>query len=407
MRVLMTDGLVMHGGAKSGVGYYTSELVSALRRANGDAAVCSWYPSWWLSKKMNWLNRQSARYEKLAQRPGKLAWAERKVRGKALAVLQSVYPLMRHPYRESLRRIACDLYHEPNFLPIELEIPTVVSVHDLSAIRFPEWHPPKRVELFEKLFHKGLKRAVHLIAISEFGKSEIVNHLGWPADKVSVTYMGVRPTLRRVEGAELARAMAALKLNPGYLLHVGTVEPRKNLMTLLRAYRGLPAAVRDRHPLVLAGGKGWHAEDVHTYLENEGAGCNVRWLGYVPDELCSALYSGARALAFPTFYEGFGMPTIEMMACGGAVLASTAGAVAETVGGQAHLTDPNDEPGWRDALQRVCTDDEWWKQLRAGAEEVAKRYTWDRCAEQTLVAYRRALGREQPRVETAPVRRAA
>jgi alpha-1,3-rhamnosyl/mannosyltransferase len=205
--------------------------------------------------------------------------------------------------------------------------------------------------------------------------------------------MGVRPGLRPVTGPDLARSLRALKLAPGYLLHVGTLEPRKNLEMLMRAYCGLPATVRERHPLVLAGGSGWKCEDVHDFLAREGRAKNVRWLGYVADDRFPALYSGARAMVFPTQYEGFGMPAVEAMACGCAVLASTTGAVAEVVGGRAHLIDPADEGGWRDAMLRACTDGEWLGSLRAGAEAHAARFTWARCAKQTLQAYRKALSR--------------
>jgi len=144
--------------------------------------------------------------------------------------------------------------------------------------------------------------------------------------------------------------------------------------------------------LVLAGGAGWNSGELHDYLRGAAREENVRWLGYVQDEDFAALYSAARSLVFPTLYEGFGMPTVEMLACGGAVLASTAGAVAETVGAQAHLIDPHDEDGWRDAMLRVCTDQDWWQSLRRGAQEVARPFTWTRCAEQTLNAYHAALG---------------
>src|SRR5207245_1000631 len=141
--------------------------------------------------------------------------------------------------------------HEPNYIPLECDLPTVASVHDLSVLLHPEWHPADRVRHFEKHFLPGLKRCGHLLAISQFGKGEIVRHLGWPADKVSVTYMGVRQGLRRVVGEELAGSLRALGLSAGYLLHVGTLEPRKNVLMLMRVYCALPAAVRENCPLVL------------------------------------------------------------------------------------------------------------------------------------------------------------
>jgi alpha-1,3-rhamnosyl/mannosyltransferase len=276
MRVLFTDQFVRRAGPKAGVGHYAHELACALRRVAGADAVCSWRPGAWLRLRQKWLDRQSARYEAVARRSGTAAWAETKVRGKVLAAVRRAFPSMAHPFRHELARTGCTVYHEPNFIPLVLDLPTAVSVHDLSVVRFPEWHPPARVAAFEKCFAPGLRQAAHLIAISEFGKSEIVRHLGWPADRVSVTYMGVRPDLRPVAGAELAAGLAELGLAPGYLLHVGTIEPRKNLPLLIRAYAALPAAVRDKHPLVLVGKPGWKCEAVHEYIASEGKDTNVR-----------------------------------------------------------------------------------------------------------------------------------
>ena len=118
----------------------------------------------------------------------------------------------------------------------------------------------------------------------------------------------------------------------------------------------------------------------------------VLHLGYAADEDLPALYGGARALVFPSHYEGFGLPPLEMMACGGAVLGSTAGAVVETVGARAHLVDPFDQDGWTDAMQRVIIDDDWWQELRRGTREVAEPFTWERCAEATWDAYCQVLG---------------
>src|SRR5262249_18121887 len=156
-----------------------------------------------------------------------------------------------------------------------------------------------------------------------------------------------------------------------YLLHVGTLEPRKNLKLLLAAYTSLPANLRQRHPLVLIGGPGWNIADLAGPLD-EARHHNVRWLGYVENRCFAPVTSAAWPLCFPTLYEGCGMPPVEMLACGGAVLASTAGAVAETVGTQAHLIDPHDLDGWRQAMLRVCTDADWWRALRQGAEAVAQ-----------------------------------
>jgi alpha-1,3-rhamnosyl/mannosyltransferase len=181
-----------------------------------------------------------------------------------------------------------------------------------------------------------------------------------------------------------------LGLAPGYLLHVGTIEPRKNILTLLRAYCALPEALRDRVPLVLAGGWGWGHAEVAAYYYDTARHRNVKLTGFIRDDDLAALYSAARALVFPTHYEGFGLPPLEMMACGGAVLASTAAAVREVVGECGFLIDPRDEAGWRIALSRAIIDDDWCSELRRGTLERAAEFTWDRCARATLDVYRAA-----------------
>src|SRR5262249_47649804 len=145
--------------------------------------------------------------------------------------------------------------------------------------------------------------------------------------------------------------------------------------------------IRRDYPLVLVGNWGWNAAEVAHLLDARGASGMVH-LGYVPESDLAALYNGARALVFPSLYEGFGLPPVEMMACGGAVLASTADALVETVGTRAHLVPPEDLDGWRAALTRVLTDDDWQQELRRGTCELAAAYTRDRCAADTLRVYR-------------------
>src|SRR5262249_41027144 len=254
-----------------------------------------------------------------------------------------------------------------------------VTLHDLSVLLHPEWHPPERVALFEKHFPATLRQAVHFLTDSDFVRQEIVRTLGIPAGLVTRTYMGVRPNMRPLPPDHVARQLQQPGLPPRYLLYLGTLEPRKNMLRLMRAYCGLPDAVRARWPLLLVGGWGWKTEAIADYYHNEAKHKGVRHLGYLEDEHLPVIYNGARALVFPSHYEGFGLPPVEMMACGGAVLASTAGTLVETLGSHAHLIDAEDTDGWRDALARVTQDDDWWHFLRQGVTDLAKKFTWDRC----------------------------
>src|SRR5439155_18612536 len=149
---------------------------------------------------------------------------------------------------------------------------------------------------------------------------------------------------------------------------------------LLRAYCDLPAGIRSRCPLLLVGGWGWNTGEIAEYLHERARHRGVVHVGYVPEEHLAAIYNGARALVYPSFYEGFGLPPAEMLACGGAVLASTAEAIAEVVGGQAQLIEPLHTERWRDAMRRVIEDDSWHAQLCRGTVDHARRFTWDACA---------------------------
>src|SRR5262249_17422423 len=246
---------------------------------------------------------------------------------------------------------------------------------------------------YERTFPLTMGRAVHFITVSDAVRREVIRTLGVAPERVTRVYNGVRPGLRPLSQVEVTHSLRRLGLPPEDLLCLGTIEPRKNVLRLLHAYCGLPAALRGRWPLLLVGSWGWHTEAVADFYESEARHRGVIHVGYVADDDLRVVYNGARALVFPSFYEGFGLPPVEMLACGGAVLASTAEALVETVGTQAHLVAPEDTDGWREAMTRVLTDDDWWQALRRGSIEAARPYTWERAATDTLRVYRALKGK--------------
>jgi alpha-1,3-rhamnosyl/mannosyltransferase len=387
MRVVLNQ--LSAAGLKTGVGHYTSELLRCLRRQAGRDRVAA-FPDGFV-----WELRRRVAGPNLG---GSAAPAARRsMKARALTTVRHwARSLIEWHFRSYGRRLY-DLYHEPNFLPLPSDLPTVITLHDLSVLLHPEWHPRERVRLYEEEFPRAVRRCVHFVAVSEFTRQEVVRVLGVAPERVTAVYNGVRPGLRPLPHEEVERTLRELGLPPRYLLCLGTIEPRKNVLRLLRAYCSLPPIVRSRWPLVLAGAWGWHSDEVRDYWQREARHRGVVHVGYVADEYLAALYNGARALAYPSHYEGFGLPPVEMQACGGAVLASTAGAVVETVGGNAHLIDAGDEAGWRDALRRVCTDDDWWQSLRFGVRSTAGRFTWERCAADTWQVYRSVAGRRTAR----------
>ncbi len=397
MRVVMNVSAA--AGDKTGIGHYTAELLKALRSA-GEVEMSAYPPP--LLLKIRSIMGGGPKQTPAAKLAGKLIASSSPIgpvsTGRA-SWRQKVKPVLRDAFR--VVNNACsrgaldpelhDLYHEPNFFVLPGRLPVVATVHDLSPLFFPEWHPADRVELFERHFTRNIRRIAHVLAVSEFAREEIIRTFGFSPDRVTRTYNGVREHFRPLPSDETANTLRSLGLPPTYLLHVGTIEPRKNLDMLLRAYCSLPDDLRQRCPLVLVGSWGWRMEDTARYFDEVARHKNVIRPGYLPDDALPAVFNGARALVFPTLYEGFGMPAAEMLACGGAVVSSTAGAVAEVLGICGHLIDPHDVDGWRNAMAKVITDDDWRNELRRGGLERAAEFTWQACARDTLKAYRKTL----------------
>jgi alpha-1,3-rhamnosyl/mannosyltransferase len=383
-------------GVRTGIGHYTVELSRCLHQQASHGQIDT-FPKGWVRRVREAGTRARPYLEGRPEAPQAGLPAPRPL----LSTVRR--QLLKYARQAGRAAIAChfraicarecyDLYHEPNFIPLPCSRPTVATLHDLSVILHPEWHPADRVAHFERNFRRGLGQCVHYFSISESGRQELIRTLHLPPERVTCTYMGIRPGLAPLPAAQVAEVLHKLHLPSQYLLYLGTIEPRKNVLLLLRAYCGLPERVRSRWPLLLVGSWGWNAANVAEFLLREAKHRGVIHLGYVADEHLAALYGGARALVYPSLYEGFGLPPIEMMACGGAVLASTADSLVETVGSRAHLIAPQDLGGWHDAMQRICDDDGWWRSLRRGVTEVARPYTWDRCAADTLRVYRRLCG---------------
>ena len=281
-------------------------------------------------------------------------------------------------------RIGFDLYHEPNFIPLPCELPTVLTVHDLSVLKFPHWHPADRVRHHERHFHAATRRAACIVVVSEAVRHDALAH-GVPAHKLAVVHNGVSSSFR-----PMTIDRAGLGVPERFTLCVGTIEPRKNLLTVMRAFADLPAAAREACPLILAGPWGWRSEAERAFFESTAKPRGARHLGYVSDADLPALYNAASALLYPSFYEGFGLPPAEMLACGGAVVyAQEAAAVREVVGDCGEALPAEDVPAWRRMLLRIAAGE-----LRPAPDGVvrAARFTWAKCATETRAIYGQVLG---------------
>ncbi len=295
--------------------------------------------------------------------------------------------------RRAMHALAADLYHDPNNLLLPgFGIPEVLTVHDLSVRRFPQWHPPERIAQFARHFDASVARARMIVTHSECVRQELIAELGVAADRVAVAPLAAGPAFRPCAPETVRPVLARFGLHPGgYVLFVGTREPRKNLDALLTAWERLSQAVRGARRLVLAGPAGWRSEALEQRLDHaERAGLVAR-LGYVPDADRPALYTGADAFLYVSLYEGFGLPPLEAAACGAPVVTSAGTPMAETLGGVAELVDPSDPAAIGEGVRRALLDEDWRMTARRAGPERAARYSWQACAGATVAAYRGAL----------------
>jgi alpha-1,3-rhamnosyl/mannosyltransferase len=290
------------------------------------------------------------------------------------------------------RSMAFDLYHEPNFLAYKFDGPVVLTAHDLSWIRFPEMHPPERVRAMHKYFEPSLRRAQRVLTDSEFVRREIVEVFGIDPNRIRAIPIGLDTAFRPMREDETRPALARHGLRHGeYLLSVGTLEPRKNLERTVRAYGLLPAALRARHPLVIAGASGWRTQGIETVLGPLVANGEAKVLGYLERGELAAITAGATAMVYASLYEGFGLPPLEAMGCGVPAVASNVSSLPEVVGDAGLLVDPTDVEAIAAAMRTVVEDAPLRSALAAKALARSARFTWEACADETYAAYRDAL----------------
>ena len=284
-----------------------------------------------------------------------------------------------------------DLLHAMAFVaPLMLTRPLVVTVYDLTFMRYPERLSSAR-RLYLRTF-TGLtcRRARRIIAISHSTKQDLIDLLGLPAEKIDVTPLGYDKALfRPLPDAQVQAFKQRQGLPQRFWLFVGTIEPRKNLPLLLDAYAALPSA--ERLPLVLAGGAGWGMDAVRAKIQQHGLQSDVMLPGFLPTEEMPLWYNSAEIFVYPSVFEGFGLPVLEAMACGTPVITSDVSSLPEVAQDAGLCLPPQDASAWTMALHRVWQDEAWRIEARARGLQQAQAYDWQRTAKLTLASYQHAL----------------
>tara|TARA_R110002020_G_scaffold367683_1_gene579524 strand:- start:9803 stop:10915 length:1113 start_codon:yes stop_codon:yes gene_type:complete len=282
------------------------------------------------------------------------------------------------------------VYHGTNFYLPDFGGPKVVTIHDLSVISYPEYHPIERINMLSGEIKKSIDAANAIITDSEYVKKEIMTMFGADSNKIHVVPLshGYEYFPRGPDVAENIMNKYDIKWKK-YVLLVGTIEPRKNIEAAIDAFSQLSDAIKANYKLIIVGHKGWSNQGIFQKIENATAEGWLRYIGFVEEQDLPCIYSGAQLFVFPSFYEGFGLPVLEAMASGVPVVASNSSSIPEVCGTAAALCDPNDTSGLRDLILRGIQDEEWRREAIKRGLERTTHFSWDKCARETYEIYKR------------------
>lgn len=318
------------------------------------------------------------------------------------SVLPTINPRVRIPWEQVLapvllRSSHADVYHGVlNVVPLACPVPSVVTIHDLSAFLFPQTFRRVNRMYTRWAIRVAARRARYLLAVSEFTKREIVRWLHVPPERIVVTPNAADARFAPPDPATLTAFRRRVGLPDRFVLFLGTLEPRKNLPLLLEAYAQIARDIDA--PLIIGGARGWLYEPILARAEQLGLGDRLHFAGYIDPADQALWYAAATIFVFPSLYEGFGMPPLEAMACGTPVIVSNSSSLPEVVGATADapeqaaalIVPPTDAEALADAMLRLLSDEELRAELRTRGLMRARCFSWFTTAERTLAVYRAA-----------------
>jgi anaerobic magnesium-protoporphyrin IX monomethyl ester cyclase len=373
------DGTALRPG-RTGVGYYTEHLLHHLAQTatNDELIVVS--------------NRS---IDTTAPLPSRVRIATPTRRVPRLVWMQTLAVT-------ALREVEADVVHFTNgMLPLMSPVPTVVTIHDMSLRLYPRYHPARRVILNRPLVDVAARRADAIITPSESARRDIVRFYDLNPDRVHVVYEAAAPSFVRVHDArELARVRARYGLRERIILYVGTIEPRKNLPTLIDAFAARRRSGELAHQLVCVGPYGWLSRGIDEQIKAADAADSIKFTGYVPFDDLPALYSLAEMFVYPSMYEGFGLPVVEAMACGAPVITGRTAALSEIGGGAIVEIDRIEPDALGRALVSLAESQDRRQELSGRGLARAAEFSWRRAARESLDIYRETANRRSAVAQT-------
>jgi glycosyltransferase involved in cell wall biosynthesis len=359
---------------KTGVGYYVSNLVESLASIDQYNEYIL-YPYFWhcfppdyqnisIPNRANfWLHRDAQPLDQIIR-----AWRS----SKPDRVLGPI-----------------DVLHSPNLTAPRLkQAKLVVTIHDLSYVVYPEFHTRENLRFSRRQTAMAIKYAAKIIAVSHHTKKDLMGYYSIPEERIHVIHHASRKAYYPERDiAFIQSSLMRLSIFKNFILFVGSLEPRKNVRTLLKAYAEYLKADSDQYLLVIAGGRGWLNDDLYALVTELGVEQHIKFLGYVQESDLRCLYSVAKVFVYPSLYEGFGLPPLEAMACGAPVITSYTSSLPEVVGDAAILIDPHNVEELFHAMRTVLRNDDLRLQLRKKSLERAKLFSWTQTAQETLAVY--------------------
>lgn len=354
-----------------GAGVYTLEIACAL--AHSEAVELHLVTRRTDSERWRTLAPSAVVHAEVPEsRPARLVWEQ--TRAPALAT-----------------KVNADLWHGPHYtLPLRLPIPGVVTVHDLTFFEHPEWHERSKVVFFRRMIRASTRRAAAILAVSPHTNRRLTAVLA-PTAPIVVAPHGVDHDRFHVRESDDLVRLAATGIHPPYVAFAATIEPRKDVPSLIRAFAQI-APTRAQLKLVIAGRDGWDTEPVRDAASQSGVTTRILRVGWMDDAVLPAFFRQATAVAYPSLEEGFGLPALEALACGSALVTTDGSAMEDVVGDAAMLVAPRDTSALASALARICDDPAARRSLQDAGPAQARPYTWAASVRQHLAAYAAALG---------------